>query len=50
MPDSIKVLNILIFLIPGFISSVVLNALVVRKKEQKELQRIVEALIFSIYS
>jgi len=48
MPNSIEVLNILVFLIPGFISSVVLNALVVRKGEQKELQRVVEALVFSM--
>ena len=48
MPNSIEVLNILVFLIPGFISSVVLNALVVRKGEQKELQRVAEALVFSM--
>jgi hypothetical protein len=48
LPDSIEVLNILLFLIPGFISSVVLNTVTVRKGERKELQRIVEALIFSM--
>lgn len=48
MPTSVEALNILVFLIPGFISSAVLNTFAVRKGEQKELQRIVEALIFSM--
>jgi len=45
---TFQALQILIFLIPGFISSTVLNALVVRKKEQKELEGLIEALIFSM--
>ena len=45
---TFQALQVLIFLIPGLISSTVLNALVVRKKEQKELERVIEALIFSM--
>lgn len=44
---TFQALEILIFLIPGFISATVLNALIVRK-EKKELGKIIEALIFSM--
>ena len=44
---TFKALQILIFLIPGFISTAMLSVLIVRK-EQKELGKIVEALIFSL--
>lgn len=44
---TFQVLEILIFLIPGFISATILNALIVRK-EKKELGKIIEALIFSM--
>jgi hypothetical protein len=48
MLTSIETLNILLFLIPGFISSAVFTALTVRPAEQGELKRIAEALIFSM--
>ncbi|MBC8357337.1 MAG: hypothetical protein H8E54_00105 [Candidatus Aminicenantes bacterium] len=44
---SFQALQILIFLIPGFISAVILDTLVVRMKK-KELGKIIEALIFSM--
>lgn len=44
---SFQALQILIFLIPGFISAIILDALVVRM-EKKELGKIIEALIFSM--
>ncbi len=44
---TFQALQILIFLIPGFVSAMILNALIVRK-EKKELARIIEALIFSM--
>lgn len=44
---TFQALQILIFLIPGFISATILDALVVRK-EKKELGKIIEALIFSM--
>lgn len=45
---TFQALQVLIFIIPGFISSLVLNALVVRDREQKEIERVVEALVFSM--
>jgi hypothetical protein len=45
---TFQALQILIFLIPGFISSRLMNSLVIRKVERKELDSIVEALIFSM--
>jgi len=45
---TIQAIQLLTFLIPGFISSRVLDTLVVRKKEHKELEIITEALIFSL--
>jgi len=44
---SVQALQILIFLIPGFIAAVILDALVVRM-EKKEVGKIIEALIFSM--
>lgn len=44
---SLDALQVLIFLVPGFISTAVLDALTVREKKS-ELGRIAEALIFSI--
>ena len=44
---SFQALQILIFLIPGFISAVILDTLAVRM-EKKELGKIIEALIFSM--
>lgn len=44
---TIQALQILIFLIPGFISARILSALIVRE-EEKELGNIIEALIFSM--
>ena len=44
---TFQALQILIFLIPGFISEVILNAFIVRK-EKKEFEKIIEALIFSM--
>lgn len=44
---TFQALQILIFLIPGFISATILNTLIVRK-EKKELGKIIEALIFSM--
>ncbi len=44
---TFQALQILIFLIPGFIASAVLNALVVRK-DKNEFGRIVEALVFTL--
>jgi hypothetical protein len=47
MIDSFDALNILIFLIPGFISANILNFIVVRK-EKNDFSKVVEALIFSL--
>lgn len=44
---TFQALQILIFLIPGFISGTILNALIVRK-EEREFGKIIEALIFSM--
>lgn len=44
---SFQALQILIFLIPGFISAAILDALAVRT-EKRELGKIIEALIFSM--
>lgn len=40
-------LQILIFLIPGFIAATIFNVLIVRK-ERKEFEKIIESLIFSM--
>lgn len=45
---TFQAIQILIFLIPGFISSRVIDALIVRKPEHKELESVIEALIFSM--
>lgn len=45
---TFQALQLLLFLIPGFISATILNALVVRR-DKKELESIVEALIFSMF-
>lgn len=45
---TFQALQILLFLIPGFMASQILGMLVVRSKAQNELVRIVEALIFSM--
>ena len=44
---TFQALQILVFLIPGFISAVILNVLIVRKAKS-ELGKIIEALIFSL--
>jgi drug/metabolite transporter superfamily protein YnfA len=44
---TFQALQILIFLIPGFIASTVLNMLVVRV-EQKQFGKVVEALVFTL--
>lgn len=44
---TFEAVQILIFLIPGFISATILNTLIVRK-DKSELSKIVEALIFSL--
>lgn len=44
---NFQTIQILIFLIPGFISAKILNSLIVTK-EKKEFEKIVEALIFSM--
>jgi hypothetical protein len=49
MPASFEAINILLFLIPGFISSAIFSALVVRRRDKGELGKIVEALIFSMF-
>ncbi|MBA7514458.1 hypothetical protein ES705_06487 [subsurface metagenome] len=45
---TLQALQIFIFLIPGFISETILDALIVRKAK-KELGVIIEALIFSMF-
>jgi len=45
---SFQALQILIFLIPGFISSSILNSLIVRRDERREFPAVIEALIFSM--
>jgi len=45
---TLQALQILIFLIPGLISSIILGMLIVRRKEPNEFEKIVEALIFSM--
>ncbi len=45
---SYEFLHVLIYLIPGFISSTIMNIMNVRTKEQKEFGKIIEALIFSL--
>jgi len=44
---SFQTLQVLIFLIPGFIAQKIVDTLVVRK-EKKEFGKVVEALIFSM--
>ncbi len=44
---TFQALQVLVFLIPGFISAVILNVLIIRK-EKSELGKIIEALIFSL--
>ena len=44
---TLEALQILLFLVPGFLSEAILNSLIVRMPK-KELQKIVEALIFSL--
>ena len=44
---TFQALQVLVFLIPGFISATILNVLIVRKAKS-ELGKIVEALIFSL--
>jgi hypothetical protein len=43
-----EAIQILIFLIPGFIASKVLDLLMVRKSDRKDLDSLIEALIFSL--
>ena len=45
---TFQALQFFIFLIPGFLSSRLLSMLVVRKEEKRELDSVVEALIFSM--
>ena len=45
---TFQALQIFIFLIPGFISSKLLDTLVIRRQDQKELNGIIEALILSM--
>jgi hypothetical protein len=45
---TFQALQIFIFLIPGFISSKLLDILVIRRQDQKELNGIIEALILSM--
>lgn len=47
MDASIEALTIFIFLIPGFVSSLLLNTVIVRK-EKDTLSKIIEALVFSL--
>lgn len=44
---TLEALQILVFLLPGFVSAVILGALVVRR-ERNELRTIIEALVFSM--
>jgi len=44
---TFQALQILLFLIPGFISSAMLYSLVIRH-DKSELSRIIEALVFSL--
>jgi len=44
---SFEAMQILIFLLPGFISETILNILVVRK-DKSDLGKVVEALVFSV--
>ena len=45
---SFEVFQIMIFLIPGFLSSIILNLLIVRK-EKDRFNIIIEGLIFSLF-
>jgi hypothetical protein len=45
---TFQALQILIFLIPGFVSATILNILIYRK-EKKEFEKIIESLIFSMF-
>lgn len=45
---TFQALQIFIFLIPGFISSRLIDSLIIRNQDQKELANVVEALIFSM--
>ncbi|MDQ1272424.1 MAG: hypothetical protein QG591_1054 [Planctomycetota bacterium] len=49
MNISIETLTIFVFLIPGFVSSLIINTIVVRK-EKDNLSKIIEALIFSFFN
>ena len=45
---TFQAIQILIFLIPGFIASKALDTLTVRKPDHKEIESVIEALIFSM--
>jgi len=45
---TFQALQLFIFLIPGFLASKLLNTLVVRRQDEKELDSIIEALILSM--
>lgn len=48
MNISIETLTIFVFLIPGFVSSLIINTIVVRKGKDN-LSKIIEALVFSFF-
>jgi hypothetical protein len=45
---SIEILTILIFLFPGLLSVSIINLLVIRRKQEKDIYLIIEALLLSI--
>lgn len=45
---TFQAIQILIFLMPGFISVKILDSLVVRKQDSKDLEIVIQALIFSL--
>jgi di/tricarboxylate transporter len=48
MPDKLEALGVLLVLLPGFCSAYVIQQLCVRRK-QTELDKVVEALLFSFF-
>jgi len=45
---TFQAIQIFLFLIPGFLASRILDAIVIRRQVQKELESVIEALIFSM--
>jgi hypothetical protein len=45
---TFQAIQIFLFLIPGFLALKILDAIVIRRQVQKDLERVIEALILSM--